>query len=469
MSLRMNIFGRYQGLDGDHTTTGAICIASQARGRVHGRNWLLLGDPTTPCPLCGQAGTIVEGESRWRQDGIPTALDGALVQCGCPQGSNRVVTGGSATPASHRAPAPEPLREAPAQAQARSPSTSTYQPAVAQPSSTPPGMEPGFYIVPRSMSYEQVLANLRDTESILPGAMLKRLNPTYQQGFKAGEIFIIGDPRNGHACTRQELHAMSAAEFAREALASLTPEEANFMMRHQADIAGLLSDASLAMGVSEAMMARSLEELGTTLRNIEKLHQQQFTKHGHLRSPEFFAERKELFNQLSAKLRAGLLNKRMELGSHDTLRRGLGISSRSLVHHWSKAGAPGNIPGYSTHLEKVASMSKYLKAGGYVGIALGGGSSLLKVQEACKSGDTAACKRLSFTEAGSFSGGLTGGGVGASIGKFAAGFACVSFGAVSGTVCSIVMVGTGSLAGSVAGMNAGEYIGEELYEFIEHE
>ncbi|MGN8250991.1 PAAR domain-containing protein [Pseudomonas sp. SMV7] len=74
MSMRMNIFGRYQGLDGDETSTGAICIASQARGRVHGRNWLLQGDPTTPCPLCGQAGTIVEGEARWRQDGIPTAL-----------------------------------------------------------------------------------------------------------------------------------------------------------------------------------------------------------------------------------------------------------------------------------------------------------------------------------------------------------------------------------------------------------
>ncbi|MDM9590213.1 hypothetical protein ACI2OW_15795 [Pseudomonas shirazica] len=61
MSMRMNFFGRYQGLDGDETTTGAICIASQARGRVHGRNWLLQGEPTTPCPLCGQAGTIVEG------------------------------------------------------------------------------------------------------------------------------------------------------------------------------------------------------------------------------------------------------------------------------------------------------------------------------------------------------------------------------------------------------------------------
>lgn len=51
MSMRINIFGRGQGLDGDETTTGAICIAGQARGRVHGKGWLLKGDKTTPCPL----------------------------------------------------------------------------------------------------------------------------------------------------------------------------------------------------------------------------------------------------------------------------------------------------------------------------------------------------------------------------------------------------------------------------------
>ena len=45
-------------------------------------------------------------------------------------------------------------------------------------------------------------------------------------------------------CTREELSAMSAAKPAREALAELTPEEAEFMMRHQAEIAALLSAVS---------------------------------------------------------------------------------------------------------------------------------------------------------------------------------------------------------------------------------
>ena len=469
MSMRMNFFGRYQGLDGDETTTGAICIASQARGRVHGRDWLLQGDPTTPCPLCGQAGTIVEGEVRWRQDGIPTALDGALVQCGCPQGSNRLVASGYAPPASRGAPASEPVREAPAQAQTGNPIRSTYQPEVVQPSPTPQGMEPGFYIVPRCMSYQEVLAELGAPQANLPRSILERLNPTYQQGFKAGEIFVIGDGYSRPTCTREEQYVMSAAKQAREDLADLTPEEADFMMRHLPEIAGLLSSTSLAMGVSGAMMAQALDDLSATLRKIEELHQHQFSKHGHLRSPEFFAERRKLLGQLDAQLKMGFLNKHMNLGSHDRLRGDLGISSKSLVHHWSKAGAPGGIPGYSTHLDKLTRLSNYLKKGGYVGLAIGGGSSWLKTQEVCRSGNSQSCRKIRFTEVGNFSGGLAVGAAAGVAGKAIAGFACVSLGPISGAACAIAVVGASSYAGSVAGMSMGEYIGEELYELTEHE
>ncbi|MGT3072926.1 PAAR domain-containing protein [Pseudomonas putida] len=466
MSMRMNIFGRYQGLEGDQTTTGAICIASRARGRVHGRNWLLQGDPTTPCPLCGQAGTIIEGESRWRQDDIPTALDGALVQCGCPSGSNRLVASGHAPAASRRAPAPEPVHEAPPQAQASNQVSSSYQPRAHQPSKTAQGMEPGFYIVPRCVTYQEVLAELGAPQANLPSSILERLNPTYQRGFKAGEIFVIGDGLRRPVCTREELTAMSAAKQAREALASLTPEEAEFMMRHQAEIAGLLSDVSLAMGVSEAMVGRSLDELSEILRKIEDLHKDQSIKHGHLRHPEFFAERQKLFTQLSANLKATVLNKRLNLGNYENLRRDLGISSRSLVHHWSKAGAPSHIPGYSTHLKKLAKMAKYLKAGGSVAITVGGASSAVKISEVCQAGNVKSCQKIKVTEAGNFSGGLAGGWLGGKIGSKAATKVCWKAGA-NGLVCGVVITGAGALAGSLLGMGSGEKLGEVIFEAIQ--
>ena len=463
MSQRMNILGKGQGLDGDQTTTGAICIAGQARGRVHGSGWLLVGDKTTPCPLCGNEGTIVEGESRWKQDGIPTAVDGALVQCGCPIGSNRLVARAPNGPTPRRAPAPATVYEAQPQAQTSNPTSSSYRPEGFQPSPAAQAMEPGFYILPRCMTYQEVLAELGAPQANLPRSILERLNPTYQSGFKAGEIFVIGDGQRRPVCTREELQAMSAAKQAREALASLTPEEAEFMMRHQAEIAGLLSDVSLAMGVSEAMVAKSMDELSTILRKIEDLHKDQFIKHGHLRHPEFFAERQKLFTQLSANLKATVLNKRLNLGNYQSLRRDLGISSRSLVHHWSKAGGPTQIPGYATHLDKLAKMAKYLKVGGYIGIAIGSGGSALKISEVCKEGNTNACKKVSVTEAGNFSGGLAGGWL---AGKFAASISakvCWRFGPYA-AACGIVITGGGALAGSIGGMEGGEEFGELVFE-----
>ncbi|WP_350012799.1 PAAR domain-containing protein [Pseudomonas asiatica] len=463
MSMRMNIFGRGQGLDGDETTTGAICIAGQARGRVHGKDWLLKGDKTTPCPRCGQEGTLIEGESRWQQDGIPTALDGALVQCGCPLGSNRLIAGGHSAPAPRRAPAPEAVHEAPPQVQASNQVRNSYQPGAFQPSTAAQGMEPGFYIVPRCMTYQEVLAELGAPQANLPSSILERLNPTYERGFKAGEIFVIGDGLRRPVCTREELIAMSAAKQAREALAELTPEEAEFMTRHQAEIAGLLSDVSLAMGVSEAMVGKSLDELSDILRKIEDLHKDQFIKHGHLRHPEFFAERQKLFKQLSANLNATVLNKRLNLGNYESLRRDLGISSRSLVHHWTKAGGPTHIPGYSTHLDKLAKMARYLKTGGRIGVTIGGIGSAIKVSEVCKEGNSKACEKVKVTEASNFSGGLAGGWAAGKVTARVSAKVCWRFG--SGTLaCGIVITGAGALAGSVGGMEYGEKLGELVFE-----
>lgn len=468
MSQRMNIFGKGQGLDGDLTSTDATCIAGQARGTFHGRRWLLEGDRTTPCPRCGKQGTIVDGESRWLQDGIPVAVDGTPVKCGCPAGSNYVLAPMNQQVAalanSAHLPTSDSLRRnAPPQPQAFARATSPMA------SAAPGGLEPGFHIVQRSTSFPQLLMRLFEVRGSLPVARLQRLNPTFAQGFKAGEIFVIGDPDNTHACTREEAELMAAAQRAREALTEMNAEEADFMMRHQSDIAGLLADASLSMGVVQTMMARSLEELQGTLRGIEHLHQQQFQKHGHLKSPEFFSARKELFRKLDTQLKITFLNKHMDLGSHDALRRDLGISSRSLVHHWSKAGGPGQIPGYSTHLDKLAKMSNYLKYGGSVGIILGGSSSLLKIQEACRAGETTACKKIRFTESGNFAGGLAGGTAGGLFARQVLGAVCLSLGPVSATACVVAVTGATTLVGSMGGMVVGENIGDVLFESLDSE
>lgn len=99
------------------------------------------------------------------------------------------------------------------------------------------------------------------------------------------------------------------AEEARASLAILSEEEANFMMNHIGEIAGVLNGASQSMGVGKDMLERGLSQVKDTLKGIEALHQRQFALHGHLNSPEFFALHKELHKQLDGQLRTAFLNK----------------------------------------------------------------------------------------------------------------------------------------------------------------
>jgi uncharacterized Zn-binding protein involved in type VI secretion len=461
---RISIHGKGQALDGDITTTGAVCIASSTNFRGHNRRALRLGDATTECPNCKKTGVIVEGVNSFVIGGKPAVVDGALVECDCPNGSNRVI----AQSAIHRAGSHSAQATSPASSGRHSASTSGQSPAQAYPAfpvGSSSALEPGFHIVQRSMSFEQVLQSLGATHSPLPVALLQRLNPTYPEGFKAGEIFVLGSPHSGFSCSAAEAELIMVAEEARASLAILSEEEANFMMKHIGEIAGVLNGASQSMGVGKDMLERGLSQVKDTLKGIEALHQRQFALHGHLNSPEFFALRKELHKQLDGQLRTAFLNKSLGLGSYDNLRRDLGISTKSVVHHWKKAGVPGQIPGYVTHLDEVAKVSKYLKYGGWVGIGLGAGASYLKVHEACRAGETDECKKVRFTEAGTFSGGLVGGAVGAAAGKSAASAVC-KFGAWGKAACGIVTVG-GLAFGSSKGVEAfGEFLGEQIYEAI---
>ena len=462
--MRVSLEGKGQAVDGDVTTTGAICIATGAGYLDEGRMVLREGDQTTPCPLCGQVGMVAEGVDHFISDGQRVAMDGALVVCGCSPGSNRVVA------PLYQAPPPMQSVAGLANAHFAEPSNTVYPERFSQPviSALPGTLEPGFYVVPRRMSFPEVLLQLAEHDATLPISRLQRLNPTFEQGFKAGEIFVIGDPDNGDACTREEGELMAAAQHARRALEVLDYTEADFMMQHQAEIAGLLSDASLSMGVGKDMLDQGLKQVSHTLMSIEQLHQREFMRHGHLNSPGFFAERRRLLQQLDGQLKTAFLNKQLNLGSYERLRKSLNISTKSLVHHWSKAGGPGQIPGYATHLDKVAKLSKYLSYGGYAAVGLGGTSSYMKVQEVCRAGETEVCKKVRMTETGSFAGSLglstlVSTGAGLAAGTLCAAFAVGTAG-IGVPACGILLVGAGAAAGSLAGEKLGESAGEFIYE-----
>jgi hypothetical protein len=261
---------------------------------------------------------------------------------------------------------------------------------------------------------------------------------------------------------------MEVAAKTNQMLETLSPEEADFMVQHRDVIQAFLGHGSTAIGVGASILKNNLDNVSDTLKKIEALHQHSFLRDGHLSSPTFLAERQKLLAQLDIHM-TSLTRKGIGFPDHPNLNRALFLSPPSLVHRWTEAGGVGQMPGYSTHLEGVARASKYLKYGGWVGTAIGGGASALKVQDVCTAGNNEACKRVKFTEAGSFVGGITGGAViGTALTAQTAGGICLAVGVTTAGVgtllCGVVVVTAGSLVGSAAGNGLGELFGDIVYE-----
>jgi len=125
-------------------------------------------------------------------------------------------------------------------------------------------------------------------------------------------------------------------------------------------------------------------------------------------------------------------------------------------------------PGYATHLAGVTKAAKYLKYGGYVGIAIGGGASYMKVQDVCAAGNADACEKVKYTEGGNFIGTVAGGALGTWALVGSTGAICAALGVPTlgaGTlVCGIVVVGAGAYAGGAFVGTGVEFLGEKIYE-----
>lgn len=110
---RPEIYGRGQALDGDKTTSGATLISTLTYTATSlSRGIVRMGDPTTTCPRCGREGVVAEGDPRNKWDGALCAVDGNIVSCGCPHGSNRIIAPLGALSSTNPTIQPKTLAEA---------------------------------------------------------------------------------------------------------------------------------------------------------------------------------------------------------------------------------------------------------------------------------------------------------------------------------------------------------------------
>jgi len=467
---RSTVNGLKQGLHGDETTTGAMCYSSLPFMKQDNRGVLRVGDKTSDCPHCGQQGTITEGWKGLKWNGAPTALHGAEVQCGCPAGSNRLIAqdpparsarmGSSANAATNARQAP------PA---SRNPATSPYAPAA--PFSTEQDnepAEPGFYIVPKSITRQKLVEELFGNAPS-PEVMRKfnGLNGSLGDDIvKAGQMVVLGDPRN-HMCMREEAHLMKAAEEVAVALTDLEPDDADFMVKYRGEIAAVIGETSTWAGVTATVLEKHMKDITNILIEYQELHQDTYHKHGHFKSREFLEKRRQTLAKLDAVLfKSTRIRGFTSLGDHPKLKKSLNVSTKSLVHHWNKAGDPGQIPGYSKYVKSMEKATAYMKTGGYIAIGIGGVSSALLIKDACKTGTNEECKRIVLKEGSKFSFSAVGG----LLSGWAASNLKICLGrsqkpsATGYAICTVAVVGGASWAGTYFSGLAGEKAGETIHD-----
>jgi hypothetical protein len=132
-------------------------------------------------------------------------------------------------------------------------------------------------------------------------------------------MVIFSDSRH-YMCRREEAQMMIAAQKVNEALKDLSEEEASFMVENHEVIEPFLEVSAGSLGVASFMVGQHLENLKGTLIELEKLHQQQYRQHGHLRSRDFFTHRKRMMAKINASL-GPLVRKGTGIPDHPRLKR----------------------------------------------------------------------------------------------------------------------------------------------------
>jgi hypothetical protein len=192
-------------------------------------------------------------------------------------------------------------------------------------------LEPGFHVVRQSIDKADLIAQLYGDLSLKP-ERFDELNPLLGDRIKAGQVIVLGDPE-GLQCTAEEQHMMAAAERVNSMSAELSVDEAQLATDYYDLIELLTSPASAGLGAGSVMVSRQLKGIESNLRELEELHQQSFRKYGNLSNPEFFQKRREILSRLDFAL-GKFARKGMSLDGSGKLKRALGLSSKSIVHHW---------------------------------------------------------------------------------------------------------------------------------------
>ncbi|MEB6335052.1 hypothetical protein [Serratia rhizosphaerae] len=327
-------------------------------------------------------------------------------------------------------------------------------------------IEPGYCIAttPGTLSMQaQQLFRRKDTDGARYFLQLNADTPYVLPG----QIMIVADPSNSNQNAKLH-HLRRAKNKVNHTMKFIDGDLALFMVNNHDSINSILNLSSKGIEYTSEVGSKYFKQIGNILQQIESLYQSEFTHTGKLASPQFYARRTALLAELKMLIKRPILNtlvpKTLKMKPYLKMTQALGLSTRSIIHQWSTAGAAGAIKGYAERLEASVKAVKFFKSGGYVTLALGGMMTTNDVILACSTGREHECRRAALTNYMSFAGATILSGVSASKGVLVAESICLGAGIASGGLGFAVCAAGGALAGGAIGGAGGEIIGTKMGE-----
>jgi hypothetical protein len=271
----------------------------------------------------------------------------------------------------------------------------------------------------------------------------------------AGEIVIVPDDSTS-ACTSEEAELMRLATMTHQGLIDNDAGGDDFIVANHELITRLLGNTSIGIGMAADAWEKHLEQIKTTLDSIDALHKQHMASGTLIERNLFYTKRRQLFDKLE-KLLKGFLSLGAGLRNTGSIRRMLGISTKSYLH-------TGEIRHYAEKTSGVAKAAKLIKRGAYVGIVLDTASTAVDIKTACSTGREDECTKAKYVEGSKLVGNLGGAAAGAGV----ATVICVTgLGLTTGPgalACGVITAGILGWLGGEIGGKGGEMTGELLYE-----
>ncbi|OOE92687.1 hypothetical protein BZG75_08925 [Salinivibrio sp. AR640] len=316
--------------------------------------------------------------------------------------------------------------------------------------------------------------------------LIKKANTHLNEPVREGEIVVIptAEPRNTKEkealIALQEEAAIGSLE-----LGKLSDDSLSLVNRHLelldyfADDALCTIDesesgkyydyASIGVGIAAGFVQKHLENIQGILSELNELYVDDLAKNGKP-SATFFAQRASLFKKLDDSF-ARLSKRSVKLPLYTQVRRNLKLSTKSVIHHADEIISKGYVSNLGKRIANISIGVDASRAGGYVGLMLGGASVADSIYEACNVDSYGECGRTTTRKTVGFISSIPAGTVG---GQLAAAGTVLLLGAVGIASAPVIAVAApaafvvGGFTGGHYGGQAGEFAGDKLYQVYEY-